>query len=234
MNSDSNTSESLLFRLQQPVHDQESWEAFVRRYGSRIYNWCLNRRLQPHDAEDVTQNVLVRLARKIQSFEYDPAKTFRGWLRRVTENAINDFFQERKRLRGQSVSELSELADNLEARSDLMQQLESAFDLELLEKAVDLVRKRISANRFLAWELSTQNNEPIANIAAQLNMKIATVYTAKSQVQALIRAEVERLENLHNSRQLELSHTAANRLPAEISATEVSNRDPKFAKKYLE
>ena len=53
------------------------------------------RGLQPADAEDVTQDVLLRLSRALKMFTYDPSRTFRGWLRAVTLHALNDFAAER-------------------------------------------------------------------------------------------------------------------------------------------
>ena len=87
------TSLSLLHRIQASRNDENAWREFVVRYGTRIYEWCVNRKLNPDDAEDVTQDVLLKLARNFEKFEYDPAQSFRGWLRRVTENAIKDFIR---------------------------------------------------------------------------------------------------------------------------------------------
>ena len=82
--SGSHTSPSLLGRLQQEPADQQAWAEFVERYGRRIYGWCRQAQLQEADAEDVTQMVLVQLAKRMRSFAYDPSKSFRGWLRTLT------------------------------------------------------------------------------------------------------------------------------------------------------
>jgi DNA-directed RNA polymerase specialized sigma24 family protein len=52
-------------RVRSPL-DQAAWNEFVERYGRRIYGWCRQWGLQEADAEDVTQDVLLRLARKMQ------------------------------------------------------------------------------------------------------------------------------------------------------------------------
>ena len=80
MNTDTTTNVSLLLRLRHEDRSQTAWVEFVKRYGGRIHQWCLQRQLQPADAEDVTQTVLVKLAHAIQTFEYDSRLTFRGWL----------------------------------------------------------------------------------------------------------------------------------------------------------
>ena len=48
-----------------------------RRYGRKIYAWCRRWNLQEADTEDVTQMVLLKLAEKMRSFDYDTNKSFR-------------------------------------------------------------------------------------------------------------------------------------------------------------
>ncbi|MEZ6093685.1 MAG: sigma-70 family RNA polymerase sigma factor [Pirellulaceae bacterium] len=193
METGSDTSLSLLLQIRHAVQPDDAWSAFVNRYGSRIYQWCLNRNLQPTDAEDVSQTVLLKLAKALRNFEYDNAGSFRGWLRRVTENALIDFFREQQRSMSVAANSIEPLS-HVEARNDLIQRLESAFDLELLEKAIARVRERVNANRFKAWELAAVHRLPATEIATKLQMKIASVYTARNQVQRLIQQETQALE----------------------------------------
>jgi DNA-directed RNA polymerase specialized sigma24 family protein len=59
----SGTSTSLLVRLQQAPADQAAWAEFVRRYGTRIHGWCRHWGLQEADAQEVSQEVLLKLIR---------------------------------------------------------------------------------------------------------------------------------------------------------------------------
>ena len=92
------TSPTLLWRVGQGSQDQEAWEIFVACYGPKIRNWCRQRGLQAADAEDVTQDVLLRLARALKTFSLrsipdvprlaaigDPARTER-FLRRSSSS----------------------------------------------------------------------------------------------------------------------------------------------------
>ena len=85
------TSATLLARLRRSPADQAAWSEFTERYGRKIYGWCRQWNLQEADAEDVSQTVLVKLAEKMQTFVYDPSRSFRAWLKTVTRNAWNDF-----------------------------------------------------------------------------------------------------------------------------------------------
>jgi RNA polymerase sigma factor (sigma-70 family) len=77
---DADTSMTLLERLQKNPGDPQAWNLFVERYLPRIKSWCLTWGLQASDAEDVTQEVLVKLFAAMSKFQYDPARSFRAWL----------------------------------------------------------------------------------------------------------------------------------------------------------
>ena len=187
------TDLSLLSRLRRDEGADETWEEFVRRYGSLIHHWCLSRGLSSADADDVTQNVLIRIVRVSKRFRYDPAGSFRGWLRRVTENAVVDFFRSR-RDSGRSLSIDADGRD-LVAPPDLIERLNGEFDLELFEIATARVRTRVNARRFTAWEAMAFGGREGADVAATLGMPRASVYAARFQVQELIEAEIRRLES---------------------------------------
>src|SRR5262249_60824558 len=128
---ESHTSATLLGRLRQTPTDQAAWAEFTERYGRKIYGWCRQWNLQEVDAEDVTQTVLLKLAAKMQTFLYDPAKSFRAWLKTVTRNAWNDYWSGRSRVAATGGSQAVELLQTVEAREDLVQRLGEEFDREL-------------------------------------------------------------------------------------------------------
>jgi RNA polymerase sigma-70 factor (ECF subfamily) len=190
--SQSGTRVSLLARLRGDSTDQQSWQEFVGRYAPRVYGWCRARGLQQADAEDVTQDVLITLARRMRSFGYDPSSSFRAWLHRVTCNALSDFLSERWRRHGPaSLEALSGLA----ARDDLLAHLAEEFDQEVLAVASDRVKARVPAHYWEAFRLTALEGLSGADAAAQLGMKVATVFTAKSKVQRQLREEVQRLSD---------------------------------------
>src|SRR5260370_15299444 len=85
------TCVTLLTRLREDPSDQAGWEEFVGRYGRHIYRWCRQWKLQDADAEDGTQNILVKLTQKLRTFTYDPSRGFRGWLNTVAHHTWRDF-----------------------------------------------------------------------------------------------------------------------------------------------
>jgi RNA polymerase sigma factor (sigma-70 family) len=193
--SSSCTRISLLVRIQNDPSDQQAWAEFVQRYGPKIHAWTRQWRLQESDAEDVTQNVLLKLATKLRTFTYDPALSFRGWLRTLTQNALSDFLSERQQPgRGSGDSGMLDILETVEARADLESQLSAAFDRELLEEAMARVQARVVPHRWLAFQLTAVEGLSGAEVATRLNMKVASVYTAKNQVNKMVQEEIQKLE----------------------------------------
>ena len=73
-----------------------SWEEVVREHSGRVYRLAYRLTGNVHDAEDLTQEVFVRVFRSLSS--YSPG-TFEGWLHRITTNLFLDGVRRRKRVR---------------------------------------------------------------------------------------------------------------------------------------
>jgi RNA polymerase sigma-70 factor (ECF subfamily) len=189
------TSETLLGRLCQSSYDQSAWDRFVERYGPKIYGWCRQWRLQEADAEDVTQNVLLCLARKLRTFSYDPSRSFRGWLRTLTDHACSDFFADPRRFdRASGDTAVLEVLKSAPARAELLARLEEEFDQELMGEALARVRLRVEPQTWEAFRLTATEGLSGEAAAAQLGMRLTAVFKAKSRVLQLLRDEVARLE----------------------------------------
>src|SRR5881227_3493651 len=118
------TRVSLLSRLRQDPSDQAGWDQFVERYRRHIYRWCRQWNLQEADAEDVTQDILVKLTQKLRAFAYDPSRSFRNWLKTVAHHAWRDFEDGRRHAPSRAGdSQVGELLLTLEARADLARKL---------------------------------------------------------------------------------------------------------------
>src|SRR5436309_8851518 len=113
--ADTPTSTSLLIRIRDP-RDQDAWREFMRRYEGQIYGWCRHWKLQEADARDVTQDVMRKLAEKMRSFSYDPARSFRGWLKTLAHHAWRDFIDARRGVAGSGDSQVLEVLQSHEAR----------------------------------------------------------------------------------------------------------------------
>jgi RNA polymerase sigma-70 factor (ECF subfamily) len=192
---DSGTRISLLGRLRRDPANQAAWGEFVEHYGGKIYAWCRRWHLQEADAQDVTQNVLLKLADKMRTFVYDPGRSFRAWLKTLTHHAWHDFVEGRQRAgRGSGDSQVVQLLHTVAAREDLLQQLEEEFDRELLEEAMARVRLRVARQTWEAFRLTALEGLSGAEAAERIPMQVAQVFVAKRRVQKMLQEEVARLE----------------------------------------
>jgi RNA polymerase sigma-70 factor (ECF subfamily) len=172
-----------------------AWREFVDHYGSKIYAWCLRWNLQEADAQDVTQNVLLKLAGKLREFTYDPSRSFRAWLRTLAHHAFSDFRESQERPgRGSGDSHIAGFLDNVAAREDLLKHLEEEFDLEILHEAMHRTRLRVAPQTWEAFRLTALESLSGAEAAARIPMSVAQVFVAKRRVQEMLKQEVARLE----------------------------------------
>lgn len=193
--ADLRTSVTLLGRLRNHPTDQFAWSEFVDRYGPKIYEWCRSWDLQDADARDVTQAVLVTLCVKMSTFNYDPGRSFRGWLRTLTHHTWYDLIASRRLVpSGCGPGEDPNWLESVAARDDLLERLDEQFDRELLEVAIVRVRLRVEPQTWEAFELTALEHMAGAEVAERLGMRVASVFKAKSRVQKMLREEIARLE----------------------------------------
>jgi RNA polymerase sigma factor (sigma-70 family) len=83
-----------------------SWEEIVELHSARVYRLAYRLTGNAHDAEDLTQEVFVRVFRSLHT--YTPG-TFEGWLHRITTNLFLDTARRKSRIRFDA---LPEDADN--------------------------------------------------------------------------------------------------------------------------
>ena len=140
------TSPTLLALLKGPG-SEEAWRQFVRLYQPLIEGRCRAAGLQPADVDDVSGRVLVKLVIALRSFEYDPAKRFRGYLGTVAASALADFWAERKRRPDIVGTGSPDVAASLARIPDPLQELPGELD-ELIHD--DLRRARLAIDRVQA------------------------------------------------------------------------------------
>jgi len=73
-----------------------TWEQIVEQHSERVYRLAYRLTGNAHDAEDLTQEVFVRVFRSLHT--YTPG-TFEGWLHRITTNLFLDSARRKSRIR---------------------------------------------------------------------------------------------------------------------------------------
>jgi RNA polymerase sigma-70 factor (ECF subfamily) len=186
-----------MMRVHKDPADPRAWDDFVVHYQPTIRAWCLKWGSQPADADDVAQDVLLKLLTAMKNFQYDPGRSFRAWLKTVTQNAWNDFATSHRMRSGEYPSRFEEIADPGDALADLEEKMENAFHRELLELAMRRVEKRVKPLTWHAFRLMAIENRQAAEAAEELQMQIAHVFVAKHRVQKMLEEEIQSLRERH-------------------------------------
>jgi RNA polymerase sigma-70 factor (ECF subfamily) len=90
--------------------DAAAWEDIVRRFHRRIYNICYRFAGSPDDAQDLTQEVFIKVYRSIGSFD-DAQASFNTWVTTVTRNLLVDHFRKTRNERATDSIDAAQGAD---------------------------------------------------------------------------------------------------------------------------
>ena len=99
------TSQSVTSQPEPAEWIPPTWEELVRDHGARVYRLAYRLTGNPHDAEDLTQDVFVRVFRSLHRFQ---PGTFEGWLHRITTNLFLDGARRRQKIRFDGLGEGSD------------------------------------------------------------------------------------------------------------------------------
>ncbi|WP_079127597.1 RNA polymerase sigma factor SigE [Streptomyces sp. TP-A0874] len=144
-----------------------SWEEIVSTHSARVYRLAYRLTGNQHDAEDLTQEVFVRVFRSLST--YTPG-TFEGWLHRITTNLFLDMVRRRQRIRFDALGD--DAAERLPSREPSPQQRfhDSHFDADV-QQALDTLAPEFRA----AVVLCDIEGLSYEEIAATLGVKLGTV-----------------------------------------------------------
>jgi RNA polymerase sigma-70 factor (ECF subfamily) len=186
------TSRSLLARVQ--AHEPEAWERLVNLYAPLVLRWCRSPGLQDQDVADVFQDVFQAVVAYVATFRKErEGDTFRGWLRRITQNKLRDHFRKRageaRGLGGSSAQErLLQLPQPPPAEDDPAADEEG--ERALFGRALDLIRGDFEERTWAAFWKTTVDGRAAKDVAADLGMSPGAVRVAKSRVLRRLREEL--------------------------------------------
>jgi RNA polymerase sigma-70 factor (ECF subfamily) len=195
-----------------------TWEDIVRAHSARVYRLAYRLTGNRHDAEDLTQEVFVRVFRSLSS--YTPG-TFEGWLHRITTNLFLDSARRKQRIRFEGLAD--EMAHRLAGSEPTPAQ---AFDDSHLDDDVQAALKALPPEYRAAVVLCDIEGFSYEEIAATLGVKLGTVRSRIHRGRAQLRSALE-----HRRRpagQIEASQVGASQAgasQAEASQAEASQAE---------
>jgi RNA polymerase sigma factor (sigma-70 family) len=196
------TRRSLVDRLEN-WNDRKHWQEFFDAYWKLIYSTARKSGLTDAEAQEVVQETVITVAKKIGKLRYDPAVgSFKGWLLHITRWRIADQF--RKRQPGQSqrsafpsdrtTATIERVPDANAVDLDALWERE--WQDNLLAAAMDRVKKKVDPKQFQIFDCYVRKDWPAQKVATELSVSVGQVYLARHRVTALLKKEARALAKL--------------------------------------
>ena len=194
------TRRSLVDRLAN-WDDQRRWQDFFDRYWKLIYSAARKAGLTDCEAQEVVQETVITVAKKIDKLHYDPALgSFKGSLLQITRWRIADQFRRRDSVQtgrdgaddDRNTATIERLADT--NRVDLDAVWEREWQENLMDTAIARVKKKVNPKQFQIFDCYVRKEWPAQKVAAQLQVSVGQVYLARHRVAVLLKKEIKALE----------------------------------------
>ena len=156
-----------------------SWDEVVRTHSARVFRLAYRLTGNRHDAEDLTQDVFVRVFRSLA--DYTPG-TFEGWLHRITTNLFLDNVRRKRRIR------FDALPDDAERLPGNTPSPATEIDDRLFDPDVQRALDALPPDFRAAVVLCDIEGLSYEEIAATLDVKLGTVRSRIHRGRAQLRA----------------------------------------------
>jgi RNA polymerase sigma factor (sigma-70 family) len=179
----SNTRATLLERLRDGT-DALAWDEFFAYYWPTIYGFARHRGCSEHTAEEIVQDVMLKVFQKREVYRYDPTcGRFRDWLGTVVRNNVAEHRRRpANRLRGVGGDSNVAQLDTADDQQDTDAAWEAAFENTLLLALLGAVRREMNARTYLAFELVGLEGLPGGEAARMTGLSRNAVYKAHKRV----------------------------------------------------
>jgi len=179
--------------------NERAWTLFLERYRPLIAAYARRRGLQPADADDVSQDVLVAFVKAHREGRYDKEKgRFRTWLGRIAVNKTLDALRrlmnrdEQPVDTGTATGFLQSVEHDGPNGDELL--WEQEWERFVLDGCMRVVSMEFDQQTLTAFELYALQETPPQRVADELGMSRNAVYVAKSRILERMRQLREELE----------------------------------------
>lgn len=183
------TSVSLLDSLR-TESDDAVWSRLVGLYSPLIRGWLNRHGAQSDDVDDVTQEVLTVVVRRIPEFRREPQTgAFRSWLRKITVNCLRDYWRRKnKQPKPVGGSDFGQIIDQLEdAHSGISKLWDREHDEHVTQYLLKQVRSDFTETTWKAFQRYAIDNRSADEVAQELGISENAVFIAKSRVMTRLR-----------------------------------------------
>src|SRR5438105_4837027 len=195
------TRRSVLTRLKE-WDDHESWKDFFDTYWKLVYGVAVKAGLNETEAQEVVQETVIAVAKKMHDFKYDPAVgSFKSWLLHITRCRIADQLRKRYRdkARVERMPEETARTDAIAripdpARLNLEPIRQEDWQQNLAAAALARVKRQVKPRQYQIFDLYVVKGWPVDQVRQTLGVSATQVYLAKFRISNLVKKEVRKLE----------------------------------------
>jgi RNA polymerase sigma factor (sigma-70 family) len=160
-----------------------SWDEIVRQHSSRVFRLAYRLTGNRQDAEDLTQEVFVRVFRSLSSFQ---PGTFEGWLHRITTNLFLDQARRRQRIRFDALPD--DFGDRLPG---VLPQPDAEYVRDRFDADIESALAQLSPEYRAAVVLCDVEGLSYEEIASVLDIKIGTVRSRIHRGRSMLRKALD-------------------------------------------
>lgn len=188
--SGEDTASSLLDGLRND--DANAWARLVDLWTPLIYGQCRRRGLKPNDADDTTQNVLVRVYGGLSGFERDGAgKRFRYWIMAILRNEIAEFCRRgSKHPAAVGGSDYNNILNNI-SDVDEESQGDWCHPAKIVARALDVIKGDFKEMNWNAFQLVVFKHVSNQEAGERLGMTTNAVRQATFRIRQRLETELE-------------------------------------------
>lgn len=161
------------------------WRQLLDVYGPLLYGWLARSGVPAADHDDLTQEVLMVVMRRVSEFDHRGAGAFRAWLRGILANQLRKYFRDRP-----PSAPAVDLDAVAAADSVLGKQWDREHDEHLAARALRLVQGDFSPATWAAFTRHVLDGRPVVEVSRELGVSVNSVLLAKSRVLKRLRSEL--------------------------------------------
>lgn len=175
-------------------NDAEAWDYFEAHYQQPVYRFARSHGLQPDDAMDVVQEVLIAVHKSAANWSPSGrAGSFRAWLAEAARRVTMQITRQRARI-GRGIGG-NGFAIEVEGRADESQAVAEDDRRWIFYCAAAIVQNEVNPQHWVAFWLTAVEGKSAERVSDQLSMKTGTVYSAKCRVLAKLKSVIESMDN---------------------------------------
>jgi RNA polymerase sigma-70 factor, ECF subfamily len=167
--------------------DSLDWLRLVDVYGPLLDSWLARAGVCPTDRDDLIQEVLIVVVRRVKDFEHRGPGAFRSWLRGILANHLRNFSRERRLVSALDPDQLAK------EDTELAKLWDRDHDQHLAARAMRSIESDFAPQTWQAFRRQVLDGLPPGEVAAELCMSLNSVILAKSRVLKRLRSELQGL-----------------------------------------